>query len=78
MLGIWITDITTQMEKMKNLLSYLKRLNWTAFSIALLTTLLGAMGRTQDNSIFESFLVWCIVGIPLSIIFLFIGVKSKN
>ena len=63
---------------MRKTLLYLKRLNWTAFSIALLTTLLGAMGRTQDNSIFESFLVWCIVGIPLSIIFLFIGVESKN
>lgn len=63
---------------MKNLLSYLKRLNWLAFSITLLTTLLGAMGRTQDNSIFESFLIWGIIGVPLSTIFLFIGVKTKN
>lgn len=63
------------MKKIKN---YIYRLNWTAFSIALLTTLLGAMGRTQDNSIFESFLVWCIIGVPLSIIFLFIGIETKN
>ena len=63
---------------MKKTLLYLKRLNWTAFSIALLTTLLGSMGRTQDNSIFESFLVWCIIGVPLSIIFLFIGIETKN
>lgn len=63
---------------MKKLLLYLKRLNWVAFSIALLTTLLGAVGRTQDESIFESFLVWVVIGVPLSTIFLFIGIESKN
>ena len=63
---------------MKKLLLYLKRLNWVAFSIALLTTLLGAVGRTQDESIFESFLVWVVIGAPLSTIFLFIGIESKN
>lgn len=63
---------------MKNLLSYIKRLNWKAFSVALLTALLGAMGRTQDETIFERFLVWIIMGVPLSIIFLFIGIEEKN
>lgn len=60
---------------MKN---YLKRLNWFGFSIVLLTCGAGAAARTQDATLFQSFMVFLVMGLPLSTIFLFIGIEPKE
>lgn len=53
----------------------MKKLNWQLFVLALLICALGAVSRIQDNSLGDSFVIFCVVGIPLSAIFLF--VKNK-
>lgn len=58
--------------------SYIKRLNWNGFFIILLLTAFGAASRTQDASIYDSFMVWLIIGVPVSLVFLFIGMDKKN
>lgn len=57
--------------------SYLKRLNWSGFVFMLIITGFGAVSRKQDTSIYESFMVWLIFGVPMSLMFLFTGIEPK-
>lgn len=54
---------------MKN---FIKSLNWSGALITFLICGLGAMSRSNE-SIEKSLLVWLIIGVPISLIFLFIG-----
>jgi uncharacterized membrane protein YkvI len=58
---------------MKN---YLSKLNWYGFVILLLLSILAAMTRNQDESILHSLTIGLILGIPISLFFLFIGKKK--
>lgn len=60
---------------MKN---FLKRLNWTGFTIVLFCAGAGAASRKQDATLYESFLVFLVLGVPLALLFLFIGIKPKE
>lgn len=60
------------------MLNYLKRLNWEGFFIMFLICGLGAMSRKQDKTIMDSIFIWLIVGLPISLLFLFIGIKPKK
>lgn len=60
---------------MKN---YLKRLNWSGSFVMFIICGLGAMSRTQDPTLMESIYVWVMVGIPVSILILFIGMEPKD
>jgi hypothetical protein len=60
---------------MKN---YIKRLNWYGFVLALSLTGAASFSREQDPSLLVSFYVWMILGIPISLLFLFIGIKPKD
>lgn len=57
---------------------YIKRLNWYGALIMFIIFGLGAMSRKQDPTLYDSLLVWLIFGIPLSLVFLFIGIKPKS
>jgi len=59
-------------------MNYIKRLNWGGAFFMFVICGLGAMSRKQDPSLYESFMVWLIIGTPISLIFLFIGIKPKN
>lgn len=57
---------------------FIKRLNWSGFFIVFMVAFAGAMSRTQDATIYDSLIVFAIIGIPLAIPFLFLGMKEKN
>ena len=57
---------------------YLKRLNWFGFGVVMFTCAAGAAARTQDATLFQSFMVFLVLGLPLSTIFLFIGMEPKE
>jgi FtsH-binding integral membrane protein len=63
------------MKKFKN---YINRLNWFGFFVIFLMCGGGAFSREQDPTLFHSFLIWMILGLPISLIFLFIGMKPKD
>jgi len=58
---------------MKN---YLSKLNWSGFVFLLLLSILAAMTRKQDESILHSLTIGLILGIPISLFFLFICKKK--
>jgi hypothetical protein len=60
---------------MKN---YIKRLNWYGFILVLALTGAASFSRNQDPSLLVSFYVWMILGLPISLLVLFIGIKPKN
>ncbi len=60
---------------MKN---YIKRLNWYGFILVLGLTGAASFSRNQDPSLLVSFYVWMILGLPISLLVLFIGIKPKN
>jgi FtsH-binding integral membrane protein len=60
---------------MKN---YIKRLNWSGFVFVLVLTCLASFSREQDPSLLVSFYVWMILGLPISLLVLFIGIKPKD
>lgn len=60
---------------MKN---YIKRLNWTGFVLVLALTGAASFSRDQDPSLLVSFYVWMILGLPISLLVLFIGIKPKD
>jgi hypothetical protein len=57
---------------------FYKRLNWGAFIFMLVFTLLGAISRKDDTDLQNSFELWFCLGIPCAIIFLFVGMDSKD
>lgn len=59
---------------MKN---YIKRLNWFGFVLVFALTGAASFSRDQDPSLIVSFYVWMILGLPISLLFLFIGIKPK-
>jgi FtsH-binding integral membrane protein len=60
---------------MKN---YIKRLNWSGFVLVLALTGAASFSRKQDSSLLISFYVWMILGLPISLLVLFIGIKPKD
>ena len=60
------------------MMNFIKRLNWNAFMLMLLFTALGCASRTHDKTIMDSLIIFLIIGIPLSLMFLFINIKPKN
>jgi len=60
---------------MKN---YIKRLNWFGFVLVLALTGAASFSRDQDPSLLVSFYVWMILGLPISLLVLFIGIKPKD
>ncbi len=60
---------------MKN---YIKRLNWFGFVLVFASTGVAAFSRSQDASLLVSFYVWMILGLPISLLFLFIGIEPKD
>jgi FtsH-binding integral membrane protein len=60
---------------MKN---YIKRLNWSGFVLVLALTGAASFSRKQDPSLLISFYVWMILGLPISLLVLFIGIKPKE
>jgi hypothetical protein len=60
---------------MKN---YIKRLNWSGFVFVFVLTGAASFARSQDPSLIVSFYVWMILGLPISLLVLFIGIKPKN
>jgi hypothetical protein len=60
---------------MKN---YIKRLNWYGFILVLALSGAASFSRNQDPSLLVSFYVWMILGLPISLLVLFIGIKPKN
>jgi FtsH-binding integral membrane protein len=60
---------------MKN---YIKRLNWSGFVLVLVLTGVASFSRKQDPSLLVSFYVWMILGLPISLLVLFIGIKPKD
>lgn len=63
---------------MKNIKDYIKRLNWFGFVVVFFMCGAAAFSRKQDPTLFDSFLVWMILGLPMSVVFLFIGMEPKN
>lgn len=62
-------------REMKN---YIKRLNWSGFFVMFFLMGAAAFSREQDPTLYHSFLVWILIGTPISLIFLFIGIEPKN
>jgi hypothetical protein len=60
---------------MKN---YIKRLNWSGFVFMFILTGVASFSREQDPSLFVSFYVWMILGLPTSLFVLFIGIEPKD
>jgi hypothetical protein len=60
---------------MKN---YIKRLNWSGFVLVFASTGVASFSRNQDPSLLVSFYVWMILGLPISLLFLFIGIEPKD
>lgn len=58
--------------------SYLKRLNWTGFTLIFAATGAAAFSRNQDPSLLVSLQVWLVLGLPIATIFLFIGMEPKE
>lgn len=57
---------------------YIKRLNWFGFGVVMFACAAGAAARTQDATLFQSFMVFLVLGLPLSTLFLFIGMEPKE
>ena len=57
-------------------MNYLKKLNWSGAAIVFALCILAAMTRKQDPNILTSFIVGLIIGVPISILFLFMGKKD--
>jgi FtsH-binding integral membrane protein len=60
---------------MKN---YIKRLNWSGFVFVFVLTGAASFSREQDSSLLVSFYAWMILGLPISLLVLFIGIKPKR
>jgi hypothetical protein len=60
---------------MKN---YIKRLNWYGFVLVFALTGAASFSRSQDPLLLVSFYVWMILGLPISLLVLFIGIKPKD
>ena len=60
---------------MKN---YIKRLNWFGFILVFALTGAASFSRDQDPSLLVSFYVWMILGLPISLLVLFLGIKPKD
>jgi FtsH-binding integral membrane protein len=60
---------------MKN---YIKRLNWSGFFLLFVLTALASFARKQDASLLISFYAWMILGLPICLLVLFIGIKTKD
>lgn len=56
---------------------FLKRLNWGAFFFMLMICAFGAASRKQDSSLYQSFLIFFVIGVPISSIFLFVNMDPK-
>jgi hypothetical protein len=63
---------------MGNFKNYINRLNWIGFFGVFLMCGIGAFGRTEDPTLFDSLMVWLILGLPISLIFLFVGMEPKE
>jgi hypothetical protein len=63
------------MNKIRN---YIKRLNWFGFFVTFSICGAGALARQQDATLFDSLMVWLIIGLPMSLIILFVGMEPKN
>ena len=63
---------------MSNMKNYIKRLNWYGFVLVFALTGAASFSRDQDPSLLVSFYVWMILGLPISLLILFIGIKPKN
>ena len=57
---------------------FYKRLNWGGFVFMLIFTLLGALSRTQDTSLSDSIQLWVFLGLPCSMLFLFLGMEPND
>jgi hypothetical protein len=57
-------------------MKYLKKLNWSGALIVFALCIMAAMARKQDPDILTSFIVGLIIGVPVSILFLFMGKKD--
>ncbi len=60
------------------MINYIKRLNWSGFVLVLALTGAASFSRKQDPSLLVSFYVWMILGLPISLVVLFIGIKPKQ
>lgn len=58
-------------------MSFLKRLNWGAFFFMLMICAFGAASRKQDSSFYQSFMIFLVIGVPISCIFLFVNMDAK-
>lgn len=57
---------------------FYKRLNWGGFIFMLIFTLLGAISKDEETNLQTSFELWFFLGIPCALIFLFLGMDSKD
>jgi hypothetical protein len=67
-----------ELTRISNMKNYIKRLNWSGFVFVLVLTGMAAFSRGQDPSLLVSFYVWMILGLPISSLVLFIGIKPKS
>jgi len=61
---------------MSNILRYIKKLNWSGSEFVLLLCMLGAAANKNMNSFIEWLVLVAIIGIPFSLLFLFLGKKD--
>jgi FtsH-binding integral membrane protein len=66
------------MYKQYDMKNYIKRLNWSGFVFVFVLTGAASFSREQDPSLLVSFYAWMILGLPISSLVLFIGIKPKN
>ena len=55
---------------------YLKKLNWSGFFILLVLTMLGAAANKHISCVIDWVFLVAIIGIPFSLLVLFIGKKD--
>jgi hypothetical protein len=58
-------------------MNYLKRLNWFGFFVILILSMVGVLSNENVTSFKEWLILVTIIGIPCSLIFLFLGMKDK-
>jgi hypothetical protein len=71
-------DEYIQSDWYKKYTEKIKRLNWSGFVLVLSLTGAASFARNQDPSLLVSFYVWMILGLPISLLVLFIGIKPKD